>query len=146
MNSLYLTAKITPEKVGKKVLKICFLCFGLLYTFKAVLTDISHYQSHPSTISQRDGEHDISFPIITVCPNSQHSLKRVNQHYPSISSLDLDAFYGQFLKLENMTRLEWADMVESGELLKVNLTSRYPSWNDVNQIDLNEFYQKTRPE
>ena len=73
-----------------------------------------------------------------------------------------------------MTRLEWGEFVQSGELLKTNLSARsefeknlkksrsrstfrpkksiffelwprYPSWNDVNEIDLNEFYQKTRP-
>ena len=120
--------------------------------------------SHPSTVTQRDGESAISFPIITglvtatsykivlkilinvnfctklvddlgqVCLNSMHSVNRLHQFYPNITLLDLNAFYGHFRKLENMTKFEWNKFISSGKMATSNLTDLYPSWADINSV------------
>ena len=108
-----------------------------------------------------------------VCLNSMHSVNRLHRFYPNITLLDLNAFYGHFRKLENMTKFEWNKFISSGKMATSNLTDLYPNWADINSIvtgshfmargssfcylyslteksltlkkDLADFYRKTRP-
>ena len=59
-----------------------------------------------------------------------------------MSEQDLQAFYGHFLALEEMTKPEWKRFVDNGELLRTNISARWPGWNDLNQINLADFYRK----
>ena len=71
-----------------------------------------------------------------------HSKLRLNKFYPHMSEQDLQAFYGHFLALEEMTKPEWKRFVDNGELLRTNISARWPGWNDLNQINLADFYRK----
>ena len=72
-----------------------------------------------------------------------HSKLRLKQFYPNMSEQDLQAFYGHFLALEEMTKPEWKRFVDNGELLRTNITARWPGWVELNQINLAEFYRKS---
>ena len=58
-----------------------------------------------------------------------HSKLRLNKFYPHMSEQDLQAFYGHFLALEEMTKPEWKRFVDNGELLRTNISARWPGWN-----------------
>ena len=71
-----------------------------------------------------------------------HSKLRLKKFYPHMSEQDLQAFYGHFLALEEMTKPEWKRFVDNGELLRTNISARWPGWEELNQINLAEFYKK----
>lgn len=71
-----------------------------------------------------------------------HSKLRLRKFYPHMSEQDLQAFYGHFLALEEMTKPEWKRFVDNGELLRTNISARWPGWEELNQINLAEFYKK----
>ena len=41
-----------------------------------------------------------------------------------------------------MTKPEWKRFVDNGELLRTNISARWPGWEELNQINLAEFYKK----
>ena len=41
-----------------------------------------------------------------------------------MSEQDLQAFYGHFLALEEMTKPEWKRFVDNGELLRTNISAQ----------------------
>ena len=71
-----------------------------------------------------------------------HSKLRLKKFYPRMSEQDLQAFYGHFLALEEMTKPEWKRFVDNGELLRTNISARWPGWDELNQINLADFYRQ----
>lgn len=77
----------------RRVCWFCLLLLGLFYSGIMVARDANRYYEYPSVIKPVESVH-AQFPKITICLNSMHSKKALENIYPGLEEV-LPLYYGQ---------------------------------------------------